>query len=279
VKLLITGGAGYVGAHLLPRAVAAGWEVCTTTHTQPATPGPHRSQRVDLTDESAVRALFAEEQPDAIIHTACSNRTPANIAAIVPAARHIAAAASEHRSRLVHLSTDLVFDGEHSPYTDESPTNPIMPYGKAKAEAEAIVAVADPSAVMVRPSLIWSLDPLDAATTWLAESARNGAPVTLYTDEVRCPVHLDDLVEALLELSGRHDISGPMNMVGPQALNRWEFGSRLLKALGLAPGPNVVSGTIAGSGLVRSRNLTLRTRRAQAELKTRLRGVDEVLGR
>jgi dTDP-4-dehydrorhamnose reductase len=261
----------------LPRAVAAGWEVGTTIHFSPAPQGPYRAHQLDLTNADAVQALFADEPPTAIIHTACSNRTPANVAAIVPAARNIAKSARAHGSRLVHLSTDLVFDGEHSPYLDETPPAPIMPYGKAKAEAEAVLVSEYPEAVWVRPSLIWSLDPLDAATTWLAESAQNGKPVTLFTDEVRCPVHLDDLSSALLELAERTDLSGPMNMVGPQPLNRWDLGHRLLAALGITPGPNVVSGTIAGSGLVRSRNLTLHTARAQAELKTRLRGVDEVL--
>ena len=224
-----------------------------------------------------MRAVFAEEKPNAVIHTACSNRTPANIAAIALAARAVAEAAQAHGARLVHVSTDLVFDGEHAPYADEAPVGPVMPYGAAKAEAEAIVAEASPSAVVVRPSLIWSLDPLDHQTGWLVEGARRGTHVTLFTDEVRCPVHLDDLAAALLELSVRPDLRGALNLAGPQALNRWEFGLRLLEALGVPRGPNVVPLTVAESGLVRARNLTLVSRRAAAALQTRLRGVDEVL--
>jgi dTDP-4-dehydrorhamnose reductase len=275
-RLLITGGAGYLGARLAPLAARRGWEVCVTTHSRPAAAGA-RTRRVDLTDAQAVADTFGVERPDAIIHTACSNRTPANIAAIAPAARYVAVAAREHGARLVHVSTDLVFDGEHAPYDDDAAPHPIMPYGAAKAEAEGIVAKLAPAAVIARPSLIWSLDPLDHQTGWLVEGARRGERVTLFTDEIRCPVHRDDLAEALLELAARPEISGLLNVVGAQALSRWDLGLRLLRALGLPRGPNVRPGLTTDSGLVRPRDLTLHARRAARELRTRLRGVDEVL--
>jgi dTDP-4-dehydrorhamnose reductase len=217
----------------------------------------------------------AEAQPDAILHTACSNRDPESIAAIVPAARHLAEAAQAAGARLAHVSTDLVFDGEHAPYEDDTPPCPIMDYGRAKAEAEALVASLCPGAAVVRPSLIWSLDPLDKQTGWLVDGVKRGTRVTLFTDEIRCPVHLDDLAALLLALAERPDVSGPRNAGGPQPLNRWEFGLRLLEALGLGRGPNVVPGTVAESGLVRARNLTLHSQRAQA--LSSLRGVDEAL--
>jgi dTDP-4-dehydrorhamnose reductase len=89
---------------------------------------------------------------------------------------------------------------------------------------------------------------------------------------------VQDLAGALLELAGRPDLSGPMNLGGAQPLNRWDFGMRLLRALGVTPGPNIRPGTVAGSGLIRARDLTMISARAGRELRTRLRGVDEVLG-
>lgn len=276
-RLLITGGSGYLGAHLL--AAAKGWEVVATYHTRPIAPQRGVVARaLDLRDEAATRAAVGELRPDAIIHTACSNRNAEHIRAIVPAARHLARAAHEAGARLVHVSTDMVFDGERPPYADDASPAPLGEYARAKAEAEALVAALCPGAVVARPSLIWGLDPLDHQTRWLVEGARSGQRVTLFTDELRCPTYVHDLVAALLELAAHPEITGALNLTGPQALSRWDFGLRLLAALGIMRGSNVVPLTVRESGLDRPRNLTLLTSRAQRELRTRLRSVDDVLG-
>ncbi len=281
-RLLITGGSGYLGAHLLAAAstltAAVDWEVVATYHTRPIRPGRGAALALDLSDATVTRDAVASLRPDAILHTACSNRDAEHIRAIAPAARNIARAAQESGARLVHISTDMVFDGERPPYTDGALPTPLGEYAQAKAEAEALVAALCPNAVIARPSLIWGLDPLDHQTRWLVEGAQNGQRVTLFTDERRCPTYVHDLVAALLELAARPEITGTLNLTGPQALSRWEFGLKLLAALGIAPGPTVVPLTVAESGLVRPRDLTLLTTRAQRELKTRLRSVDEVLG-
>lgn len=276
-RLLITGASGYLGAHLLPAATQAGWEATGTFHTRPFVPLHGKAVPLDLQRPRLVDALLRDLRPDAILHTACSNRDSGNLAAIVPAARNLAQSAADYGLRLVHVSTDLVFDGEDAPYDDLASPRPLAGYGEAKAEAEALVAEICPTAAIVRPSLIWSLDPLDRQTRWLVDGLRLGERVTLFTDEVRCPVHLHDLAAALLELAGRADISGPLNGGGPQALNRWELGLRLLAALGLARGPNVTPGTVAESGLERARDLTMVSRRAAELLNTRLRSVDDAL--
>ncbi len=247
-RLLVTGGSGYLGGYVAQAAAAAlpTWEVTPISFSR-FSPHP-AARRLDLTDLASVANLVQTLRPTAILHTACSNRDARNVGAIVPAARHLAQAAHEHGARLVHVSTDLVFDGEHAPFDDDARPAPVMEYGRAKAEAESVVACLCPSAAIARPSLIWALDPRDRQTDWLVQGILRGERVTLFTDEVRCPVHLADLTIALLELVQRPDIAGPLNLGGPQPLSRWDFGLRLLQALGLSCPPNVVSGTVAASG-------------------------------
>ncbi len=274
-RLLVTGGSGYLGRRLARLAALRGWQVTSVYRTTPPLHGD--PLRLDLLNGAAVCATITDLQPNAIIHAACSNRDVANIAAIVPAARHLAEAAQALGARLVHVSTDMVFDGEHAPYADDTALSPLTEYGVAKAEAEGVVQAACPGAAIGRPSLIWSLDPLDRQTGWLVDGMHKGERVTLFTDEVRCPVHMDDLAAALLALAERPEIAGPLNLGGTQALNRWEFGLKLLAALGLARGSNVRPGTVAGSGLRRPRDLTLYTERVSQHQLPPLRGVDVVL--
>lgn len=280
MRLLITGVSGYLGAALAGAALAAGrWEITGTFFSHTVQNSTCALYPLDLRDTAAVQAAIAAVRPNSVIHTACSNRDEANVSAILPAAQNLASACRAHGARLVHVSTDLVFDGEQAPYADDAAARPLTPYGAAKAQAEAAVLRQCPSAAIGRPSLIWSLDPLDRQTNWLVEGLRRGTPVTLFTDEVRCPVYLPDLVAALLELAARPDVSGIFNLAGRQALSRWDFGLRLLRALGLKPTANLRPGTVGASGLVRARNLELQSRRAEQRLSTRLRGVDEVLDR
>jgi dTDP-4-dehydrorhamnose reductase len=275
-RLLITGGSGYLGQHVL--MYAGDWEVTATYHTRAFSPTHGRASALDLRDEAATSATLAKVKPQVLLHVACSNRSAEHQAAIVPAARHIARAAQALGIHLIHVSSDVVFDGEHPPYDDEASPEPVTEYARAKAEAEAVVAALCPRALIVRPSLIWGLEPIDHQTRWLVEAVRAGQPVTLFTDEFRCPTYVHDLARALLELARRPDLSGPLNLVGPQRLSRWEFGMKLLATLQLAPDPHVLARTVKESGLVRPRDLTLTTSRAQRELKTKLRSVDEVLG-
>ena len=274
--LLVTGGSGYLGSHLI-RVAPPPVGVCATYFSRPFTPARGAAVPLDLRDADRVWAVIRETRPSAIIHTACSNRDPDNVAAIVPAARNLARAAREFDIRLVHVSTDLIFDGEHAPYSDDAPPAPLMAYGQAKAEAEAALADLYPAALSVRPSLIWGLDPLDRQTTWLVEGLQRGEHVTLFTDEFRSPVWVRDLCAALLELAARADISGTLNLGGPQPLNRWDFGMKLLAGLGLEPASNVVRGTVRDSGLVRPRNLTLISARARALIRAPLRSVDDAI--
>jgi len=277
MRLLVTGVSGFLGAYVAQMAHAAGTlEVAGTYHSHPPQSPGLTPYSLDLRDASAVQRLLAAVRPDSVVHTACSNRDSDNINAIVLAAENLAAACHAHGARLVHVSTDMVFDGEQAPYADEAAPRPITSYGAAKAEAEAAIVSRYPAAAIGRPSLIWSLAPLDRQTGWLVNGLRRGTPVTLFTDEIRCPVYLPDLTAALLELAAQPALSGPFNLGGRQALSRWDFGLRLLAALKLAPGPNLQPGTVAASGLVRARNLTLEARRAAQSLSTVLRGVDEV---
>ena len=274
-RLLLTGASGYLGAHLAPRAAKL-FDVYSTYFSNPERITAGVPLYLDLSNPDAVRQMLYFFQPEAIVHTAASNRDGQNMAAIVPVARALAEYAREAGIRLIHLSTDLVFDGDNPPYHDDSPLSPIMSYGAQKAEAETLVREIYPAATIVRPSLIYGLDPLDAQTRWLVEGMRGGETVSLFTDEYRCPIWVDALVDALIELIDV-DCPGPIHLVGPQSLNRWDFGLKLLAALNVPRSPNVIPATVAESGLVRSKNLTLTAERAEQLLKTHLPGVDEVL--
>ena len=273
-KLLLTGSAGHLGNRVAQ--LADEWVLTHSWHSNPPDPNlPGTAVQLDLCDAHAVNTIISQKRPAAIIHTACSNRSET---AIVPAARNLAAAAAEHSVRLVHLSTDMVLDGNQAPYRDSADTNPVHTYGEAKAVAEISISSSCPQASIVRTSLIFGIEPLDHQTHWLAIDTAAGKPVCLFTDELRCPIWVDTLAQALLELAAG-DYTGVLNVASPEALNRWEFGLKMLGLLGMEPGANVRPALQADSDLIRPANLTLDVSRAQRLLRTPLLTVDEAIER
>ncbi len=277
--LLVTGISGYVGQAVARHPASQGFDRLIGTYlTQPiAIPG-WDVRRLDATDRAAVNRLWDEVHPTCVIHTATNFRDPtALVNSIVQGTRAVVDASLTHGAHLVHLSTDMVFDGEHAPYREDAAVGPLTPYASAKAGAEDLIQASSlPSWVIIRTSLVTGLQPLDPRTQWVIDSVRHHTPITLFTDEYRCPVWADDLAGALLELT-RGDVRGLLHVAGPQRLSRYELGERICRWAGIDPA-GITAGTVAASGLVRPRDCTLDISRAQRLLHVRLRTIDEVLG-
>src|SRR6185312_12153036 len=127
-RLLVTGGSGHLGGEIVRRARDAGWDVVGTSFR---TPGP---VRLDVRDAAAVEALVADVSPDCVVHTAYLQDGPDAWATNVDGSANVAAAAAGRGARLIHLSTDLVFDGRAGrPYTEDDAVNPLLEYGRSKA--------------------------------------------------------------------------------------------------------------------------------------------------
>lgn len=277
-RLLVTGGSGYLGDWVV-RLACTGWDVTATYLSHPVD-GPGASwRRLDVRDRSAVAGLVAEIHPAVIIHTAAMNPGAGRDfrATNIAGSYHVARAAAEWDARLVHVSTDVVFDGEQGGYVEEDPPSPVTPYGRSKARAEELVEQAGAEAVIVRTSLIYGWRPeIDRHTGWMLDKLAADEPVRLFTDELRCPIWVETLAAALIELAGM-DVTGWLHVAGAQILDRYAFGQRLLQFHGVDPAP-LVPALSRESGLHRPLDCTLDISRAQALLATPLPGVDEVLG-
>ncbi|MFC7549814.1 sugar nucleotide-binding protein [Plantactinospora sp. GCM10030261] len=187
-------------------------------------------------------------------------------------AAHVAAGSIEVGARLVHLSSDALHAGRPEPYADDEPPTPVHPYGAAKAAAETAVRLVDPGAVLVRTSAI--IGDERSKHLQLCLAALDGDAV-LFSDEVRCPVAVDDLAAAVRELAAS-DHAGPINVAGPDAVSRVELGHLVARRYGV-DATRLRSTTIAEAGLVRPGEVRLDSARAVGLLTIRLRGAVELL--
>ena len=190
--------------------------------------------------------------------------------------RHVAEAASGVGARLVHVSSDVVHDGQHAPYSDDVLPSPINGYARSKVEAEAAVAELKPQAAIVRTSLIYGLTEMDRGTAGFVRRIETGEVLTLFNDAIRQPVWVDSLSEALLKLA-TFDFAGTLNAAGRQAMTREEFGRKMLDWWNVDLRGLVRSTRAADVSDAIPLDLRLTTDKAEGLLHMVFPGVDEVL--
>ncbi|MEU5918955.1 sugar nucleotide-binding protein [Streptomyces sp. NPDC047141] len=271
MTVLVVGGSGYLGAELARQGGAAGRDTAATFHTRPRdTPGV-AWHRLDLRDPRDLERVLDATDPTAVINASSGD---ADWAVTAEGGMRLARAAARRGVRLVHVSTDAVFSGRRDTYDETCLPDPLTPYGAAKATAETAVRLLCADAVVARTSLILGdgRSGHERLVRGLATGTRRGV---LFTDDVRCPVHVRDLAAALWELT-RSDRTGVFHLAGPHAVSRHELGTLIARRDGL-DASRLTAGRRADTPLPGALRLVLDGGASRDALATRLRGAREFL--
>ncbi|MEM7800414.1 MAG: SDR family oxidoreductase [Chloroflexota bacterium] len=232
VKLLITGGSSYVGQQLVPAALATGFDVVYTYFlNRPTLPESAEGVALDSKNRAEFESLFERVRPDVVVHLAGSNRSDQMRSVIEEGAKFICEQADRLNCRLIHYSTDVVFDGKAAPYREYDLPNPRHAYGHAKFQAEKMVSSLK-NAVIIRPTLIYGLKVLDRSTEWMLAALRKQEPINLFTDQYRNPIWIDSLLDLTFKAIDS-SYSGVLHAGGGEVLTRAEFGKKLLRYWGV----------------------------------------------
>ena len=174
----------------------------------------------DVTRAEQVAQMFERFRPTIVVncaaHTgvdACENEQAAADAVNGAAVGLLAREAKENSARLVHFSTDFVFNGRSSiPYREEAPPDPISAYGRSKALGETALKAAGGDWLMIRTAWLFGT-PGACFPRTILELARAGVPLRVVNDQVGSPTFADDLAEAVWDLlaggaSGIYHVAG-----------------------------------------------------------------------
>ncbi|MDZ7289311.1 MAG: SDR family oxidoreductase [candidate division KSB1 bacterium] len=239
MRILITGASGFLGGYLVRAAQSSG-ELIGTYWEHPVDLPGIEWYRMDLTNLVEVAQFVRKIQPKIILHSAalanldtCEVQKDLAWRTNVDAARMMAAVAREIGSRLVHISTDMVFDGKKGNYSEDDAPLPISYYGHSKKTAEDDVLHTYPDALVVRVALLYGF-PLTHGENFSAEiyhRLRAGQKVNVFGDQFRTPIWAGNAAAAIIELAGKH-FRGILHLAGSERISRSNFARELARQMG-----------------------------------------------
>jgi dTDP-4-dehydrorhamnose reductase len=236
VRALVTGAAGQLSVELL-RSVPSQIEVV----------GVERKE-CDITDSNQVEATVDANRPHVIINAAAFTAVDAAESApdrahLVNAtgARNVARAAQRVGARIIHVSTDYVFDGEsREPYRPDSDSNPINAYGASKLAGEKAVCESAPDALIVRSSWLYASHGKNFLKTILS-ALRSANPLQVVSDQTGVPTSARSLAETIWECVEHHpELRGIQHWVDGGTASWYDFAveiGKLAVQRGLVEGP------------------------------------------
>jgi dTDP-4-dehydrorhamnose reductase len=277
MRILITGASGLLGLNLafelagarsgtLPHQVTG----VVNTHALRLQPGqalPFAVRQADLLEAGALEGLLDDVQPDWVIHCAALANLEACEADPALARRlntelpgRLAQLVCQRGARLLHVSTDAVFDGKQGGYTEQDAPAPLGVYAQTKLEGEHAMLAADPQALVARVNLFgWSLQGRRSLGEFFVNHLRAGRQVMGFTDVIFSPLLVNDLAAIFSEMLEK-GLSGVYHTVSSECLSKYEFGRRVAAQFGL-DGSLIQPTRLANSGLkaARAPDLSLKT--------------------
>jgi dTDP-4-dehydrorhamnose reductase len=248
MRILVTGASGQLGAYLLRELQGQALAVTAWSGSAAGELFGYALHPVDLVDLDAVKRAFAVAAPDAVIHTAAlakvadCHRDPAAAQRInTEATAHLAGLCRGAGVRLVHVSTDLVFDGTKGNYCEVDEASPLSVYGRSKLHAEQAL-LAMPRVAVARVSLLYGPSLIGRKSFFddQVSALRTAKPLKLFVDEWRTPLDLGTAAKGLIELAFSEN-TGVFHMGGPLRMSRYEMGCITAAFLGVEASASVAA--------------------------------------
>ena len=236
MRILITGAFGQLG-HALQSILSkkSNYElICTGRKVKKGQEGIP----LDIRNQVALKELINTTAPDILINLAAMTNVDA--CELNPKlAGEINVAGLEHicdsfEGKIIHLSTDYVFDGTSGPYKEDDPLNPISIYGKTKLASEHILLEKDIKNLVIRGNVLYDYSPHTSASflNWVVSSLKGNQEIKVVEDQFNNPTWTRSMSD-IIELSIENDLEGIIHWGDSVHISRFEFAKLIAKKFSL----------------------------------------------
>jgi dTDP-4-dehydrorhamnose reductase len=287
MKLLITGSNGFVAGSVITHAQNH-WEVHGIARS--ALPADNRNVHyhlLDLLDVEKLTGLFRKIKPDVVIHAAaianidfCEKNKSVAEEINVGVTKSIAQLCKEADIKMIHCSTDTVFDGVKGYYIEDDLANPVNYYAETKAKSEVIVLSSSKKNVVARLALVMGLLSREKGNSFLfdlIEKLKNNEQVKFAENEIRTPIDVITLGAALVELAD-NNFSGIIHLAGNTRIDRFNMAKQI--GIDMNFSSDLIISTNSNDipdRAPRPNDASLNNRKAKQILKTPMRSLQEGL--
>ena len=236
MKILITGAFGQLG-HALQSVLSkkSNYElICTGKMLKKGQEGIP----LDIRNQVALKELINTTAPDILINLAAMTNVDAcelnpklageiNVAGL----EHIC---DSYKGKIIHLSTDYVFDGTSGPYKEDDPLNPISVYGKTKLASEHILLEKDIKNLVIRGNVLYDYSQHTSASflNWVVSSLKDNQEIKVVEDQFNNPTWTRSMSD-IIELSIKNDLEGIIHWGDSVHISRFEFAKLIAKKFSL----------------------------------------------
>lgn len=237
--VLITGASGLLGKYLVSYFAKQFKVVALYNQTSLPTTGGVITEKVDLTNPLAVKNVLSLYKPQIIIHTAgltsvdlCESNPALAQALNVGTTASLVNNISAPHTRFIHISTDHLFAGSSSYYTEDSPVCPLNTYAITKYEAEQEAARFEDALILRTNFYGGHSEKKKSFSAWVYDELKSGRTINMFDDVFYSPISIPTLVENV-DLMIQHDLSGLYNVVGSERICKYSFAHKLARICNL----------------------------------------------
>ncbi len=286
MKIFITGVSGLLGLNLAVQERDR-FEISGCYFAHPVVLEGVRTVQLDATSLSQLDHVLSEIQPDVIIHTAgltnveeCEAKPDLAYRYNVETTRNVVKVANGLQAKLVHISTDHVFDGTAAWKIEDDVPAPLNVYARTKREAEEVVLEECRNPLIIRTNFFgWGTPVRASFSDWILRALAREDDLTMFSDVYFTPVLINDLIDILTQLIAR-GAEGTLHVAGGERLTKHAFALRLAEVFNY---PTHTIHTISVEDFPfrakRPRDMSLSCGKAESYLGVRMPSVSDGLHR